>query len=311
MRLQTDFMRQLLLRGAPHVAYASIGLTEIQRQGVRALYTFFRISRDLVDKAASRVESQISVQHLNRLFEESNIDDAVEVIPDLGLAWEAWLGLEEEFNVPRTYAIEFARGLQMETENFRPQTTEDLLQYCYRTGGVLGIVVCHILGAPEAAMQSMVDAGSAARLTSLAQTIRHDFLVGRCFAPTEWFPFGIGNFTTAWAAEASARYEQLAFVLYNSARDMLNLLPLSARMALMIPLAIHKEKMSSRLRRFDRVIDEFLRQFFGNIIVYLRAIYAISRSEFPAGYSSARHALPPRDVSLALRNQNLRLGRDL
>ena len=86
MRLEESFMRELLLRGAPHIAYSSVALSEIQRQGIRALYTFTRISRDTIDKAASKVEAQIAVQHLVRLFEDANVEDAIEEIPDLGLA---------------------------------------------------------------------------------------------------------------------------------------------------------------------------------------------------------------------------------
>ncbi len=311
MRLETGFMRELLLRGVPHIAYASAPLSEIQRQGIRALYTFIRISRDTVDKAASKVEAQIAVQHLVRLFEDSNVEDAIEEIPDLGLAWEAWLGLEEEFAVPRSYALEFARGLRMETENFRPETVQELLGFCYRTGGVLGLVLCHILSGPESAMQAMVDAASAARLTSLSRNLNRDFGLGKIFVPLDWFSRATTTrLSDVWSVESARRFDNLAFVLDKSARETLQVLPFVTRISLSLAIVLHQEGGSSVFRKIDRAIDEMLRQSGTAALRWLRSITAISHAEFPLTTKSER-PLPPRDAAFAIRNQNLRFSRDL
>jgi phytoene/squalene synthetase len=297
MRLETSFMRKLLLEDAPHVAIAAVSLSDIQRQGVRALYTFFRISRDTVDKAASKVEAQISVQHLNLMFETSNVSDAIEEIPDLGLAWEAWLGLEEEFGIPRVYALEFVRGLRLETENFRPENVEDLLRYCYLTGGILGLIVSFIITAPESAKQMLVDAGSAARLTTLARNIPADFARGRIFVPTEWFSRSATTVIPgAWSKESEKRFNRLAALLYKSSREAFPLLPYRSRIALATALVLHREKGRSVFRRIDRAFDEFIRQSAG-------AIASAYRNETPPQLPIAT-----RDMALALRNQNLRIA---
>lgn len=308
MRLEPEFMRELVWRNSRGLAFTIQSLNRIQRQGARALYTFIRVSRDTIDKAGSKIEAMTSVSALASLFEaakgESAIDHAIDQLPDLGLAHEAWLGLEEEFSIPRRLAVEYIHGLRLEAEGFTPKTNEELLRFCYQTGGVLGLVASYIVSAPEGAVQSFVDGGSACRLTSLANNVYKDFSFGRVFVPTEWISQKVtSTFSQGWATEAAKRFSILAAVLYASAREALPLLPFQTRIAISVGLLLHRESRGSLMRKVDRTFDELLRQTATLIWNKIR----------PADLEPAPTALPPsvRDANFALRNQTYRFARDL
>ena len=329
MRLEAQFIDSLMRKNSRALYFATQNLPVHQRDGLRALFTFFQISRHSVDQAQSKLEAQSSVGKLARLFEtgiasryETNqpiVDQIIDDVPDFGLAWEAWCSLEEEFGVPRVYAIEFVRGLQLDADGYRPDTTEDLLRYVYRTGGVLGLIACHILATEASAQQPAVDAASAARLTTLAQNVYTHFTLGRIYVPTEWMSYSVTrSFAPAWANEASRLFNQHARILASSARLGFTALPWKTRLAVAGTLVYQLEKRSSLARKVDRVADELIRQGASTVWSYLRPRLqsardrALSRTLAPAPLAPLKNPeLPVRDISSAMRNQTMLISRDL
>lgn len=342
IRLESDVMSRLLFQHSPVLATAIKMFPILEQEALRALYTFYRITRAAVDDAHSRREAELSVERLMRMFEfglasksvvdQPLLDQAIDETPDFGLAWEAWCALEEEFNVPRIYALEFIRGLQMDAAGYRPQNSEDLLRYVYRTGGVLGLVVCHILRVHASLQQAAIDGGTAMRLTSLADNLVRDFNRGRVYAPVTWN-----------GDDDAFLFRQRADVLYRSAREILTLLPFRERLALGLVFVFHRERQRSPFRKLDRISDEIIRQSAGSLWNFLRPLFealgerliAVAdrtlevfenrsfKRPIPARLQPSRDAqgalppppigqtLPVRDISNALRNQNARLSRDL
>ncbi|CAN5439061.1 hypothetical protein BH10BDE1_BH10BDE1_05880 [soil metagenome] len=333
-------------------AYFSALLAARERSGVRALFAFVIICRDSIDRAGSRTEAQASVARLTRLFEfgvvqryakeHSVVDEVIDAVPDFGLAWEAWSFLEEDFEIPRAYAIDFIRGLKQDADGYRPETVEDLLRYVYRTGGVLGLMACHIFSTQESFQQSAVDAAGAARLTTLADNVYKDFTLGRCFVPIAWMSYAATQtFSPTWSFEAARRFRQLAKVLDVSSRAGLSRLPIRNRAAIAIAAVWHRESRASLLRKFDRMADELIRHgadaLWTSLVPKLRRIQARARQ---IGFATAEAVekrsangffenafrdlgqiespgvrrpttLPVRDLATTLRNQNFLVGRDI
>lgn len=354
MRLEPEFIRNLMRERSPSTAYVTALLNSRERSGVRALFAFITICRDAVDRAGSRTEAQQSVALLLRLFSEgvvhriatdySVVNEVIDAVPDFGLAWEAWSYLEEDFEIPRTYAIEFVRGLKQDADGYRPKSLEDLLSYAYRTGGVLGLAACHIFSAGESVQQSAVDAASAARLSMLANNIYKDFTLGRCFVPLDWMGDAVTHtFASTWAGEATVRFQQTSSILASSSRPGLAGISFRNRAAISVCAIIQRESHSNLMRKTDRIADELIRQSataiwstlgpllrrtkeqFRNLTVriaeaieqrnlkpVIEALVGDPNQVAPTDRVQLRTPrLPERDLATALRNQNILMGRDV
>jgi 15-cis-phytoene synthase len=352
MRLEPEFIRNLMRERSPSAAYITALLAPRERSGTRALFSFVSICRDAIDFAGSRSEAQTAIALLTRLFSEgvvqrfanehSVVDEVIDAVPDFGLAWEAWSFLEEDFEIPRSYAIEFICGLKQDADGYRPETVEDLLRYVYRTGGVLGLMACHIFAAPATIQQAAVDAGSAARLTMIADNIYKDFTLGRCFVPLQWMNYSATQtFAPSWAGEASKRFRLVAEILETSSRSGLAKLPFRNRAAIAAMGVLQRESRSTALRKIDRTADVLIRHAadasWSTILPRLRrvrlasrrVVFAVvdafdkrsltpilemdttemSKSEINGQTPFARNALPVRDLATALRNQNILIDR--
>lgn len=314
MRIEVSFLNRMMRERAPALYFTTLTLSQSQRDGVHALYAFFRISRDLIDRVATKNEATSAAARFLRLLENASsdrhavaqpiVDQTIDDSPDLGLAWEAWCALEEDFSVPRAYAIEFARGLQLEAEGVRPTTMEDLLRFSYQTGGVFGLILLHILKLDAKMQQAAVDAASATRLTTLSRDIYRHFTLGRIFVPLSWLSMSDTRvFSTNWSESAARRFESVARVMYASSRESFTGLPWKTRLALAAALVVHREARSRWWRQLDRVADELIRQAARGV----RETYR----HYGTPYAAPTAAPPVRDFATVLRNQNLLLSRDL
>ncbi len=318
MRVEASFLDRMMRERAPALYLTTLTFPQYQRDGLRALYAFFRICRDTIDQAATKQEATFAASRLMRLLEngvsdrhavaQTVVDQVIDESPDLGLAWESWCALEEEFAVPRAYALEFARGLQLEAEGTRPESTEDLLRYAYRSGGVIGLMIVHVLQLDPSLQQAAVDGASAVRLTTLSREIYRHFTLGRIFVPTAWMSHSVTRvFAPAWADAASKRFAGFAKVMYASARVSFDALPWKTRLAFALALVLHREERSSWWRKVDRTIDELIRQTASITRKALKAWREDSRDESRSSIESTS----VRDFSVVWRNQNMLISRDL
>ena len=60
----------------------------------------------------------------------------------------------------------------------------ELLRYCYRAAGTVGLMMCRVLDAPEpAAAAHAVDLGIAMQLTNICRYVADDARMGRRYLP--------------------------------------------------------------------------------------------------------------------------------
>jgi phytoene synthase len=63
----------------------------------------------------------------------------------------------------------------------------DLLLYCYRVAGTVGLMMAHVMGLrDEAALKHAADLGIGMQLTNIARDIIEDAAMGRVYLPAEW-----------------------------------------------------------------------------------------------------------------------------
>ena len=76
--------------------------------------------------------------------------------------------------------LEHLAGFAMDVFGTRYRNLDDLLLYCWRVAGVVGVMMAHIMGAqrPET-LDRACDLGIAFQLTNIARDVLEDAAIGR------------------------------------------------------------------------------------------------------------------------------------
>ena len=89
--------------------------------------------------------------------------------------------------IPAHYALELIEGMAMDARGTRYATLKELLLYCYRVAGTVGLMMSHVMGLrDESALKHAADLGIAMQLTNIARDITEDAAMGRIYLPLSW-----------------------------------------------------------------------------------------------------------------------------
>jgi len=156
-----------------HWARRLLGATHADR--ATRLYAFCRRLDDLVDEASSPEEARVALAAADRAIADGRSDDPV--LSD-GLA------LMRECGIEPGIVRELIAGMASDAETVRMADEAELLRYCYRAAGTVGLMMCRVLDAPEpAAAAHAVDLGIAMQLTNLCRDVAADARMGRRYLP--------------------------------------------------------------------------------------------------------------------------------
>jgi len=124
----------------------------------------------------------------------------------------------------------------------------ELLRYCYRAAGTVGLMMCRVLDAPEpAAAAHAVDLGIAMQLTNLCRDVAADARMGRRYLPASL----VGDIAPDALIEPSpalqptlraavARLLTLAETYYASGEAGLPFLPVRARAGILVAGRVYR-----------------------------------------------------------------------
>jgi phytoene synthase len=105
--------------------------------------------------------------------------------------------------IPEPYPRELLEGMRMDVEATRYRTLDELLIYCFRVAGTVGLMMCHVLGVSDGeALQRAADLGIAMQLTNICRDVVEDWRDGRLYLPRELLGDGGGALDAAAAARA-------------------------------------------------------------------------------------------------------------
>ena len=91
------------------------------------------------------------------------------------------------YAIPAHYALELIEGMAMDVRGTRYGTLRELLLYCYRVAGTVGLMMSHVMGLrEEGALRNAADLGIAMQLTNIARDIIEDADMGRIYLPMAW-----------------------------------------------------------------------------------------------------------------------------
>jgi len=80
-------------------------------------------------------------------------------------------------------------GFQLDSEDWRPRTEDDMMRYCYHVAGAVGVMMAVVMGAsPDDSdtLDRACDLGLAFQLSNIARDVVEDDAAGRCYLPLQW-----------------------------------------------------------------------------------------------------------------------------
>lgn len=97
---------------------------------------------------------------------------------------EALQNLIVRRSIPRAYLHALVDGFAMDSEGTSYESLRDLDQYAYRVAGVVGLMMCHVLGLKnERSLVAAAQLGMAMQLTNIARDVAEDWQRGRQYLP--------------------------------------------------------------------------------------------------------------------------------
>jgi phytoene synthase len=175
-----DACLTLLSQHSKSFALAGRLLTPDARRDAAALYTWCRYADDLIDLSTSE-RQPVLIRRLERELYSVYAGEA-----QSALALRALQEVALACDIPYQYPHELLLGMRMDATGTRYATVDTLLLYCHRVAGVVGLMMCHVLGvSDERALRHAAHLGIGMQLTNVCRDVHEDWQRGRLYLPDE------------------------------------------------------------------------------------------------------------------------------
>lgn len=148
------------------------------RDASRILYAWCRRVDDAVDQVppAQQPDAVAALEaELETVYSTARPSDPLAA---------AFQEVVRQTGIPKQYPAELVLGMRMDAEAHVYATWEDLLAYCHRVAGVVGLMMCHVLGVRDRqALRHAAHLGIAMQLTNIARDVLEDWERGRLYLP--------------------------------------------------------------------------------------------------------------------------------
>jgi len=160
--------------------YAFNLLPAAKRDAMNTVYAFCRETDDIIDEGSEPDELKFARLRKWRIELEKSISGT----SDYGLLNKLSKTIAG-FNIPLEPFFELIRGMEMDLQNKRYNSFEDLMIYCYRVASTVGLICIEIFGYKdkEHAKDFAVNLGIALQLTNILRDIKKDSERGRIYLP--------------------------------------------------------------------------------------------------------------------------------
>ena len=175
--MNNDNFKRIFYKNSKTFSLASKFFDERLFINISKLYYVCRCIDDIADNVKETINSEQELTQLQIDFDKNNIDnDIVSIFYSI------------ENKVSKKHILKLIDGVKSDI-NFTPyETTDQLLNYCHKVAGVVGIMFCEILGIDDNnALIKANDLGIAMQLTNIMRDIFEDANMGRVYLPHELF----------------------------------------------------------------------------------------------------------------------------
>ena len=103
--------------------------------------------------------------------------------------FDAFGVVAQECSIPISFANDMIDGFALDARGWRPETENDLFQYCYHVAGSVGCMMAIVMGVSprdQEVLDRACDLGLAFQLANIARDVAEDAEAGRCYLPKDW-----------------------------------------------------------------------------------------------------------------------------
>ncbi len=161
--------------------YAFNLLPTAKRDAMNTVYAFCRQTDDIVDEGSDPDEIKYLRLHKWRIELEQSLQGSSEynLLNKLGKTIK-------QFNIPVEPVFDLLKGMEMDLQNKRYLSFEDLKVYCYRVASTVGLMCIEIFGYKHpSAKDFAVNLGLALQMTNILRDVKKDASRGRIYLPQE------------------------------------------------------------------------------------------------------------------------------
>jgi phytoene synthase len=174
--------RWMIVKGSKSFSLAAKLFDRETRDAAFFLYGWCRYCDDQVDQTQSQTELAEQVKAL-----KNHTVSAFSFAQQREPVFIALQHIAHRHGIPAHYALELIEGMAMDVRGTRYGTLKELLLYCYRVAGTVGLMMSHVMGLrDESALKHAADLGIAMQLTNIARDITEDAAMGRIYLPLSW-----------------------------------------------------------------------------------------------------------------------------
>jgi len=179
-----------IAEGSKSFAAASMLFDRTTRERVWMLYAWCRRCDDIADgqvmggELGDQSDLPQKVKGI-RILTQAALDGQ----PTADVAFDAFGQVAAETGLTYADAEEVIRGFQLDAEDWRPRSDQDLMRYCYHVAGAVGIMMAKVMGVSSEdtdTLDEACDLGLAFQLANISRDIVEDDAAGRCYLPMEW-----------------------------------------------------------------------------------------------------------------------------
>lgn len=160
--------------------FSFLSLPKTQREAIVALYAFCREVDDIADSDGD-VQVRRSKLHwwrdeIHRLFNDTPQHPVTRALQPV----------ISHFQLPEEHFLEIIDGMEMDLDNSQYTNYKELMLYCHRVAGVVGVMSAEIFGYTDrGTLKYAHELGLAFQLTNILRDVHEDASKGRIYIPHE------------------------------------------------------------------------------------------------------------------------------
>jgi phytoene synthase len=177
--------RWMIRKGSKSFSLAAKLFDSETRDAAFFLYGWCRYCDDQVDDAGKTASQDELAKRIKALKEDTAA--AFSFAEQREPVFVALQYIVHRYGIPAHYALELIEGMAMDARGTRYNSLKELLLYCYRVAGTVGLMMSHVMGLrDESALKHAADLGIGMQLTNIARDIIEDAAMGRIYLPLSW-----------------------------------------------------------------------------------------------------------------------------
>jgi phytoene synthase len=176
---------QMIRKGSLSFSLASRLLSGSSRQAIYMLYAWCRRCDDMVDKCESGIDEQQKQSIIAELREKTIRAANGQKTDDF--AFDAMGAIMREYEIPEQYPLDLLAGMNDDLHHRPVVDEQQLMDYCYKVAGTVGLMFSHIVGINHAsALKLAAHLGMAMQITNISRDVFEDWQNGRSYLPSNW-----------------------------------------------------------------------------------------------------------------------------